>query len=138
MLPIEVAGALFSIGDGHCAQGDGEIGGTAIETSMKAKVRLTIRKASSLQLPASQPQYITPPTDKVPEIEQQGYFSTMGIDPDFLQAATLATLHMVEHLTANYSITRAQALMLCSAVGDLQALQVVDMPNYSFGFRMPL
>lgn len=120
-------------------QGDGEVGGTAIETSVKVKSRITLLPAAPLSAPVRQPQYRCPPTLTIPEVERDGFYTTMGIDDNFLTASQMAVWHMVEYImgTSQANISKEEAIMLCSAVGDLQALQVVDMPNYSFGFRMP-
>ncbi|EIN06506.1 Formamidase [Punctularia strigosozonata HHB-11173 SS5] len=119
-LPVEVEGALFSIGDGHAAQGDGEVGGTAIETPMKVTVRLTVIKDRPY---VKTPHFTT-------SITGQDYYTTTGIESDIREAARAAVRHMIEFLAAEYGVTPEQAYMLCSVAGDLRLHEVVDMPNY--------
>jgi len=129
-LPIEAEGALFSIGDGHAAQGDGEVCGTAIETPMKVEVRLTVLK----NRPYTQtPHFKTPPIS----ITNEEYYCTTGIGPDIREAARSAVRHMIEFLAAEYRLGKVDAYMLCSIAGDLRMHEVVDMPNYVIGMMLP-
>jgi acetamidase/formamidase len=131
-LPVEVEGALYSMGDGHAAQGDGEVCGTAIETPMRASVRLTVRK----DWPVSEPQFLTrgplaPRTNTAP------YFATDGIGPDLMEATRQAVRHMIAHLERRYGLSRPDAYMLCSVAVDLKLCEVVDMPNWVVGAFLP-
>ena len=131
-LPIEVEGALFSLGDGHAAQGDGEVCGTAIETPMRTSVRLTVRK----DLPVAQPQFrtggpLTPRTNTAP------YYATDGIGPDLMEATRDAVRHMIGYLQRAYGLTREEAYMLCSVTVDLKILEVVDQPHWVVGAFLP-
>lgn len=131
-LPVEVPGALYSMGDGHAAQGDGEVCGTAIETPMRASVRLTVRK--DLHVP--EPQFLTAgPLARRTNTDR--YFATDGIGPDLAEATRKAVRHMIEHVQRNYGLTREEAYMLCSVVVDLKLCEVVDMPNYVVGAFLP-
>jgi len=132
-LPVEAEGALFSLGDGHAAQGDGEVCGTAIETPMRATVRLTVRK--DLQVP--QPQFMTagPLTGRA---NTAPYYATDGIAPDLLEAARHAVRHMIEHLEKTYGLARPDAYMLCSVAVDLKICEVVDAPNWLVGAFLPM
>jgi acetamidase/formamidase len=132
-LPIEAPGALFSLGDGHAAQGDGEVCGTAIETPMRATVRLTLRK--DLQLP--EPQFLTS-GPLTPRTNIAPYYVTDGIGPDMLEATRQAVRHMIDHLQNRYGLSRTDAYMLCSVVVDLKLSEVVDMPHYLVGAYLPL
>lgn len=132
-LPVEVPGALFSLGDGHAAQGDGEVCGTAIETPMQASVRLTVHKDLHIpepQLLTSGP--LTPRTNTAP------YYATDGIDADIQQAIRKAVRHMIEHLQRRYGLSREDAYMLCSVAVDLKLCEVVDMPHWTVGAFLPL
>ena len=131
-LPVEVSGALFSLGDGHAAQGDGEVCGTAIETPMRATVRLTVHK--DLQVP--EPQFFTsgPLTQRT---NTAPYYVTDGIGPDLVEATRKAVRHMIGHLQRVYGLSRADAYMLCSVVVDLKLCEVVDMPNWTVGAFLP-
>ncbi|GHO48249.1 acetamidase/formamidase family protein [Ktedonospora formicarum] len=131
-LPVEAPGALFSMGDGHAAQGDGEVCGTAIEAPMQATVRLTVRK----DLKINEPQFVTAGplarrTNTAP------YYVTDGIAPDLLEATRKAIRHMIEHLQKNYGLSRADAYMLCSVAVDLKLCEVVDLPNFLVGAFLP-
>lgn len=132
-LPVEVAGALFSMGDGHGAQGDGEVCGTAIETPMRAIVRLTVHKDRSV----AEPQFRTAgPLAQRSNIAP--YHVTEGINPDIREAARQAVRHMIEYLKREYDMSAGDAYMLCSVAVDLKLCEVVDMPNYVVGAFLPM
>src|SRR5581483_7917245 len=132
-LPVEVPGALFSLGDGHAAQGDGEVCGTAIETPMRASVRLPVHK----DLPISEPQLLTS-GPLTPRTNTASYYGTDGIYADIQQAIRKAVRHMIEHLQRRYGLSRADAYMLCSVAVDLKLCEVVDMPHWTVGAFLPL
>ncbi|MGH2443711.1 MAG: acetamidase/formamidase family protein [Chloroflexota bacterium] len=131
-LPIEVEGALYSMGDGHAAQGDGEVCGTAIETPMQATVRLTVRK--DLRVPAPQVLIAGPLT---PRTNTATWYATGGIDSDLLEASRRAVRQMIEHLEHRYGLSGADAYMLCSVAVDLKICEVVDAPNWLVGAYLP-
>ena len=132
-LPVEVPGALFSMGDGHAAQGDGEVCGTAIETPMHVSVRLTVRH----DLSVSEPQFMTAgPLARRTNTDR--YYVTDGIAPDLAEATRQAVRHMIAHLRGTYGLSREEAYMLCSVAVDLKLCEVVDMPNYVVGAFLPL
>ncbi|KAH9916665.1 uncharacterized protein B0H18DRAFT_939165 [Fomitopsis serialis] len=79
-LPVEVPGALFSMGDGHAAQGDGEVCGTAIETSVRATVRLTVIKDAARTSVVKTPHFSTAPASKSGAVPEE-YYCTTGVDP---------------------------------------------------------
>ncbi|KAJ7127885.1 Formamidase [Mycena epipterygia] len=128
-LPIEVEGALFSIGDGHAVQGDGEVCGTAIETPMKVSVRLTVRKDRPY---TKTPHFSTPKLN-----EDQEYYCTTGVDADMREATRAAVRNMIAFLCAEHGFDRVAAYMLCSVAADLRLHEVVDMPNYVVGMMIP-
>ncbi len=132
-LPVEVPGALFSIGDGHAAQGDGEVCGTAIETPMRATVRLTVRKDVQVQ----EPQFLTP-GPLAQRTNTASYYATDGIGPDLMEAARNAIRHMIEHLQRNYGLSRPEAYMLCSVAVDLKICEIVDAPHWVVSAFLPL
>ncbi|MEA2609671.1 MAG: hypothetical protein QOJ75_1914 [Chloroflexota bacterium] len=132
-LPIFHAGARFSIGDGHAAQGDGEVCGTAIETPMRATVRLTARP--DLHLDA--PQFLTAPGPLAETPIGQRY-ATDGIGPDLLQAARDATRRMIDWLGREQGLAAADAYLLCSVAVDLRISEIVDLPNYVVTAYCPL
>ncbi|KAF8551161.1 Acetamidase/Formamidase [Imleria badia] len=123
-------GALFSIGDGHAAQGDGEVCGTAIETPMDITVRLTVRK--------DKPYTKTPHFHTItPSANAEEYYCTTGIDADIREATRSAVRNMIAYLVAEHGLDRVDAYMLCSVAGDLKMHEVVDMPNYIVGMMIP-
>ena len=132
-LPVEVKGALFSLGDGHASQGDGEVCGTAIETPMQATVRLTVRKDH----PVAEPQFVTSgPLSQ--RINTAGYYATDGIGPDLMEAARNAIRHMIDYLQKSKGLSREDAYMLCSVVVDLKISEIVDAPNWVVSAFLPL
>ena len=131
-LPVLARGALFSIGDGHAAQGDGEVCGTAIETPMRIKLRLSVRK--DLRVPELQ--YCTP-GPLAPRTNTAPYYATTGCAPDLMEAARKAVRHMIDYLERSYGLSRADAYMLCSVAADLKINEIVDAPNWIVGAYMP-
>ncbi|KAF9032861.1 Acetamidase/Formamidase [Hymenopellis radicata] len=132
-LPVEVEGALFSIGDGHGIQGDGEVCGTAIETPMSVTVRLTVLKDKPF---VKTPHFLT--SSLSTSSEQEQYYCTTGVDPDIREATRGAVRNMISYLCAEHKMNRVDAYMLCSIAGDLRMHEVVDMPNYVIGMMVPL
>jgi len=132
-LPVFVPGALFSVGDGHAAQGDGEVCGTAIETPMKVQLRLSVKK----DMPISELQYITG-GPLCPRTNSSAFYATTGCAPDLMQASRKAILNMIDYLQKNYSLSRTEAYMLCSVAVDLKISEVVDAPNWIVGAYLPL
>ncbi|KAI5115174.1 hypothetical protein M0805_002283 [Coniferiporia weirii] len=131
-LPVEAPGALFSIGDGHAAQGDG---GTAIETPITVTVRLTVIKDKPY---VKTPHFRT----RIAQLDKSSkdgdeYYCTTGVGPDIREAAHDAVRHMIAFLVAEHGLDRVTAYMLCSVAGDLRMHEVVDMPNYVIGMMMP-
>jgi len=129
-LPVMVEGALFSIGDGHAAQGDGEVCGTAIETPTKATIRLTVHKNKP---------YVQTPHYRIAKVADESgeFYGTTGVGSDIRDATRDATRHMIQYLQAEHGVTKSEAYMLCSVAGDLRMHEVVDMPNYLIGMMIP-
>ena len=123
LLPVEVDGALLSVGDPHAAQGDGEVCGTAVETTATARLRLTVRAEVNLAAPALElPADVEPPGG--------GRFVTTGVGPDLYEGARAATRAMIEHLGRVHDLAPADAYALCSVAGNLRIPEVVDAPNW--------
>lgn len=131
-LPVWVEGALFSIGDTHAAQGDGEVCGTAIEASMETTVRIKLHKGKSIP----EPRYEIPgiPT---PEADSKGYFVTTGHGTDLASASKKAISYMIEYLVDTYRMTDEEAYMLCSVAVDLRISEIVNMPNVLVSAFLP-
>jgi acetamidase/formamidase len=131
-LPIEVPGALFSIGDGHLAQGDGEVCVTGIEGPLGIACRFDIIKG--LSLPS--PEFETPPGSLTAQVDHKGFFAATGVDEDLYKAAKKATKHLVDRLTDMYQIEPRDAYILASVAADLKVSEVVD-PNLVVTAYMP-
>ena len=132
-LPVGVEGALFSLGDTHAAQGDGEVCGTAIETPMHATVRLTVRK----DVHVSAPEFLTPgPLAAATNIGP--YYATDGVGPELRAAAQEAVRRMIDYLGREHGISPVDAYLLCSVGCDLKISEVVDAPNWIVTAYCPL
>ena len=131
-LPVEVAGALFSVGDTHAAQGDGEVCGTAIESPMDVVLTLDLIKDSPLKTPR-----FTTPGPVTRHLDAKGYEVTTGIGPDLMAASRDAVAGMVDFLCATRQMAAVDAYMLVSACGDLRISEIVDMPNWVVSFYFP-
>lgn len=128
-LPIWCAGALFSCGDAHAAQGDGEVCVSAIECAMTATLRLHVRKR---MIPG--PAFHAPG----PDITPGPYYGTMGIDADLMEGARAAVRNMIAWLVEEHGMTREDAYVLCSLAGDLKIHEIVDAGVWNVGMTMPL
>jgi acetamidase/formamidase len=131
-LPVEVPGALFSIGDTHAAQGDGEVCGTAIESPMSVSLTLDLVKNTKLDAPR-----FTTPGPVTRHLDAKGYEVTTGVGPDLMRGARAAVSQMVDLLAARHGLDPVDAYMLCSVAGDLRISEIVDMPNWVVSFYFP-
>lgn len=131
-LPVEVAGALFSVGDTHAAQGDGEVCGTAIESQMNVALTFDLVKAANLSMPR-----FTTPGPVTRHLDAKGYEVTTGIGPNLMEGARAAVANMVDFLGARHGLSAVDAYMLCSVCGDLRISEIVDMPNWVVSFYFP-
>jgi acetamidase/formamidase len=131
-LPVEVEGALFSIGDTHAAQGDGEVCGTAIESRMDVVVTLDLVKDTPLKAPR-----FSTPGPVTRHLDSAGYEAFTGIAPDLMQASRDALSNAIDWLCREHRMPAEQAYMLCSVCGDLRISEIVDMPNWVVSFYVP-
>lgn len=148
LLPVDAPGALFSAGDSHFAQGDGESCGTAVEMGATLTVRFGVRKEVAAQRRIRRPQYersdyFADPRFAVP----QRFFATTGMpitredrneSEDVTLAARDALLNMIEHLVAERGYSREQAYALTSVAVDLRISELVDVPNVVVSAFLPL
>jgi len=111
LIPVHVPGALFQVGDGHAAQGDGEVDITALETSLTGTLRFFVRKGAKLDWPRA---------------ETPTHYIAMGIDKDLDEAMKIAVREAVALLVAEKKLDRDTAYMLCSVAVDFRVTQVVD------------
>jgi acetamidase/formamidase len=121
-IPVFARGALFEIGDGHAAQGDGEVDQTAIETSLRGRLQLTVRKGMKLAWPRA---------------ETATDYISMATDPDLAVATAAAIQEMVDFLTATKKLTKHEAYQIVSIAGNVAVTQLVDKPNVGVHVRMP-
>lgn len=131
-LPVEVAGALFSVGDTHAAQGDGEVCGTALESPMRVALKFDLIKQHCVAFPR-----LLTPGPVTSHLDVRGYRVTTGIGPDLMSAARDAVRSMIDWLTRDHHLAAIDAYMLCSVCGDLRISQIVDMPNWTVSFYFP-
>ena len=132
-LPVFNAGGRLSLGDGHAAQGDGEVCGTAIETPMRVQLRVSVRK----DLHVSGPEFLTPgPLAAGTNIGP--YYATDGVGPDLMTAARDAVRRMIEYLGREHHVSPVDAYMLSSVACDLKISEIVDAPNWIVTSYCPL
>jgi acetamidase/formamidase len=110
-IPVHAPGALFEVGDGHAAQGDGEVDQTAIETSLRGRLQLTVKKGMKLAWPRAET-----PTDYI----------SMGTDEDLVKATKIAIQEMIDFLVAEKKLDRMAAYQLTSIAGNVAMTQLVD------------
>jgi len=110
-IPVHAAGALFEVGDGHAAQGDGEVDITALETSLIGKFQFIVRKDMHLLWPRA---------------ETPTYFMTMGLHENLNEATKLAVREMIDFLMTTKHLSRDDAYMLSSVAADLHITELVD------------
>ena len=113
-LPVFVAGGMFSCGDGHAVQGDGEVNVTAIETALQGTFEFILHKGSKLALPRA---------------ETPLHYITMGMDPDLDICAKSALRDMIALIVSKAGLSRENAYVLCSLAADLRITQMVNGSN---------
>ena len=148
LIPVFAEGALFSVGDAHFAQGDGEACGTAIEMAATFTGTLRLRKGAAARgnvrdVQFSREDYMLDPRYLAP----QRFFATTGMSvrkdgvnesEDATLAARNALLNMIDHLVVERGFTRQQAYALCSVAVDLKISELVDVPNLVVSAFLPL
>jgi acetamidase/formamidase len=132
-LPVEEPLALFSCGDAHAAQGDGEVCVTGIESPMAVTLRFTLERGR--RIPA--PQYLTAGS-LTPRVDGAGFFGTTGVGPDIYRGAQDAVRAMIDHLAASYDLSPEDAYVLASLCVDLKISEIVDAGQYVVSALLPL
>jgi len=120
-LPVLVEGALFSVGDGHGAQGDGEVCITAVEMSARVTLRFALAKGRPIGVK----------TNRGP------HFVTTAHGPDLFASSQQAIRYMIEHLVEERGLTREEAYVLCSVAVDLKISEIVDAPSWIVSAFLP-
>jgi formamidase len=147
-IPVYEAGALFSVGDAHFAQGDGEVCGTAIEMAATFSGELRLRKGEATEynvrsVQFSREEYVLDPRFQAP----RRFYATTGLSvrgdgrnesEDATLAARNAYLAMIDYLVADRGYDRQQAYAICSVAVDLKISEVVDVPNFVVSAFLPL
>jgi acetamidase/formamidase len=131
-LPVEVEGALFSCGDAHGCQGDGEVCVTGLEAPMYAALRFTLEQGRSIP----GPQYRTP-GPLTPQVDFPSFYGTTGVGGDLYVAAQDAVRAMVEHVSTTYDLGREDAYLLASLCVDLKISEIVDAGQYIVSAVLP-
>jgi acetamidase/formamidase len=126
---VQVPGAMFSTGDAHGCQGDGEVCVTGLEAPMYASLRFTLEKGRTI--PA--PQYRV--TQLPPVVGPQ--YGTTGVGGDLYKAAQDAVRAMVEHVSSAYAMTPEDAYVLASLCVDLRISEIVDAGQYIVSALLP-
>ena len=131
-LPVEVEGGIFSVGDTHAVQGDGEVCGTAIESPIDVALKFELIKGAQLR----SPRFTTrgPVTN---HLDTKGYEVTTGIGPDLMTGARAALSEMIELLSRRFGYSPIDAYLLCSVCADLRISSIVDMPNWVVSMYFP-
>jgi acetamidase/formamidase len=111
-LPVHASGALISIGDGHAVQGDGEVGMSAVETSLQGEIQIVLHKGMHIGWPRA---------------ETPTHYMTMGLHEDLNMAAKMATREMLNFVVETKGLPRDDAYMLLSAAMDLHVTEIVDI-----------
>jgi acetamidase/formamidase len=131
-LPVWVDGALFSVGDAHAAQGDGEVCVTAVEMSARLTLRFDLQRGRSLAEPQLRTRGpLAAGTNRGP------FFATTAHGPDLFASAQQAVRYMIEHLVRERGLSREEAYVLASVAVDLKISEIVDAPNWIVSAFLP-
>jgi len=131
-LPVQVPGALLSVGDPHAAQGEGEVCGTGVESPIDVTLRIGLVKGAA----PSAPRFVTQGST-TDHLSGKGYEVTTGIGPDLLENARKALRRMVEHISVQQNLAPVDVYLICSACADMRISQVVDDPNWIVSCYFP-
>ncbi len=131
-LPVTVEGGLFSVGDCHAAQGDGEVCVSAIETAGEVELHFTLQKQTAIR----EPRFWTGKQSS-PRAGEKGYFVTTAHAPDLFFASQQAIRYMIEYLVDTHHLTAQEAYILSSVAVDLKISQIVDGPNWTVSAFLP-
>jgi len=131
-LPVLVDGALFSAGDAHAAQGDGEVCVTAVEMMGRLTLRFNVQSGRRL----AEPQLRTPapPSNAT---NRGAHYATTAHGPDLFAASQQAVRYMIDHIVEAHGLSREQAYVVCSVAVDLKISEIVDAPNWIVSAFLP-
>jgi acetamidase/formamidase len=131
-LPVWVEGALLSVGDGHAAQGDGEVCVSAVEMSAEVTLRVGLERERSIP----EPRFRTR-GPLLPGTHPGRHFATTACGPDLFAASQQAVRYMIDHLVATRGLDREEAYAVCSVCVDLRISEIVDAPNWLVSAFLP-
>ena len=131
-LPVLVDGALFSAGDAHAAQGDGEVCVTAVEMMGRLTLRFDLQRGRRL----AEPQLRTPAPPSH-ATNRGSHHATTAHGPDLFAAAQHAVRYMIDHLVEQRGLSREEAYIVCSVAVDLKISEIVDAPNWIVSAFLP-
>lgn len=132
--PVLTPGALFSCGDCHSAQGDGEVNGSGIESPMTVTLRFQLHKQANIP----ELRFITPAGRKLTVADEGGYYVATAHGPDLHTNAQNAIRYIIDYLEAEKGLSREAAYCLCGAAVDLKISEIVDAPNWIVSAYLPL
>ncbi|WKA57731.1 acetamidase/formamidase family protein [Planococcus shenhongbingii] len=132
-LPVQVSGALFSCGDAHAAQGDGEVCVSAFECPMTATLKFRLIKGKRI----SAPQFLTKGA-LTPKVNHKGFYKTTGVVPGLMKCAQDAVRAMVNHLSESYGMEAKDAYLLSKLCVDLKISEIIDAEQYVVSAVLPL
>jgi acetamidase/formamidase len=127
-LPVEVEGAMLSLGDPHAAQGDGEVSGTGIETSADVELELELLPGAAPRSP-----FLTAAS---PGGHPGPVLASLGVGPELLEAAVEALEGLLDRLEQR-GVERKAGYLLASVAGELRVSEAVDMPNFVVSASFP-
>jgi len=147
LIPVHSEGALFSVGDAHFAQGDGEVCGTAIEMQSVFRAQFFLRKGAAARRGQQDVSYFRDTYGQTPELAvPRRFYATTGLSVEkgganqsenATLAARNAILNMIEYL-GERGYSRQQAYAICSVAVDLKISELVDVPNFVVSAILPL
>ena len=135
-LPVFVPGAMFSAGDCHATQGDGEVCVTGIECPMAFSLLFDLHRDRHAK--PWRYQFQTPPGSLQPRSDERGYFACTALGPDLMENARNAVRDLIEWLGDRHDLSPQDAYVLCSLAADLKISQVVDQPNWGVSAYLAL
>ena len=131
-LPVLVDGALFSTGDAHAAQGDGEVCITAVEMSARVTLRFGVQSGRRIAEPRLRT--VNPPSGAG---RRGPWVATTANGPDLYASAQQAIRYLIEHIVEERGLSREQAYIVCSVAADLKISEIVDAPNWIVSACLP-
>jgi acetamidase/formamidase len=131
-LPVLVEGALFSTGDAHAAQGDGEVCITAVEMSARVTLRFGLQSGRRIAEPRLRT--VNPPSGTG---RGGPWVATTANGPDLYASSQQAIRYLIEHIVEERGLSREQAYIICSVAADLKISEIVDAPNWIVSAFLP-